>query len=39
MPQQVMNTAPELQLLKGQAEALQQQLEQINQRIKPLEAE
>ena len=40
MPQQQpMNTAQELQTLKGQAEALQQQLEQINQRIKQLEEE
>jgi predicted Fe-Mo cluster-binding NifX family protein len=36
-PQQPMNTAQELDTLKGQAEALQQQLEQINQRIKQLE--
>jgi len=40
MPQQQpMNSAQELQTLKGQAEALQQQLEQINQRIKQLEEE
>jgi predicted Fe-Mo cluster-binding NifX family protein len=38
-PQQSMNTAQELQLLKGQAEVLGQQLEQINQRIEQLEEE
>ena len=38
-PQQPMNTAQELQMLKDQAEALQQQLGQLNQRIKQLEEE
>jgi predicted Fe-Mo cluster-binding NifX family protein len=38
-PQQPMNAAQELHLLRNQAVALQQQLEQINQRINQLEAE
>ncbi|HIE26036.1 TPA: dinitrogenase iron-molybdenum cofactor biosynthesis protein [Candidatus Poribacteria bacterium] len=36
-PQQPMNASQELQMLKEQAKGLQQQLEQINQRIKQLE--